>query len=313
MGAMGGTRMKAYVIVNEKSGSVRWDSTEEAVEDLTAQFERAGAEAEIHLTDGDEAARRLQEGLASDADAIFLGGGDGTLTRSAPDFLGQEKPMGVLPLGTFNLVARDLRIPLEPNEAIAQLVAGSVMEIDVARVNEAIYLTHANIGHLTDLAKRREELRDKSWQEKVVAIGRTFYENLGSEPPFAFRLRAGGKWQEVVTPTLAVVVGEYGVFDPFPRRERLDSGELTVYVSEHATGLEAIKDALRVVVAQRDTAQNVYRIRSDAVTVDGPQKKLRVVLDGEIQEMEFPLRFEVVPKQLKVLVPKEPVAGEARE
>lgn len=303
--------MKAYVIVNEKSGSVRWESTEEAVEDLMEQFERAGAQAEIHLADGDEAASRLQEGLASNADAIFLGGGDGTLTRSAPYFLGQDKPLGVLPLGTFNLVARDLRIPLEPDEAIAQLVRGSVMEIDIARVNDQIYLTHANIGHLTDLAMRREELRDKPWQEKVVAIGRTFYENLGSEPPFAFRMRVGGEWQEVVTPTLAVVVGEYGVFDPFPRRERLDSGELTVYVSEHATGLEAMKDALRVVVTQRDTAQNVYRIRSEAVTVDGPQKNLRVVLDGEIQEMELPLRFSVVPKQLRVLTPKTPVSSEA--
>ncbi len=304
--------MKAYVIVNEKSGSVRWESTEEAVEDLTQQFERAGAQAEIHLTDGDEAADRLGEGLASDAEVIFLGGGDGTLTRSAPHFLGQDKPLGVLPLGTFNLMARDLQIPLEPDEAIAQLVQGSVMEIDVARANEAIYLTHANIGHLTDLARRREEFRDKPWQEKVVAIGRTFYENLGSEPPFAFRLRVGGEWQEVVTPTLAVVVGEYGVFDPFPRRERLDSGELTVYVSEHATGLEAMKDVLRVVVSQRDTARNVYRIRSDEVMVDGPQKSLCVVLDGEIHEMEVPLHFSVVPKQLKVLVPNEPASGEAR-
>src|SRR5262245_24283034 len=69
-------------------------------------------------------ARRLVESAAADVDAIIIGGGDGTLSGLAGSLLKAGKPIGILPLGTANDLARSLDIPPAPELAAEVIVAG---------------------------------------------------------------------------------------------------------------------------------------------------------------------------------------------
>src|SRR5690242_12504811 len=72
-----------------------------------------------------EYARKLPELIrdhADQADRVVIGGGDGTLNAAAPGLIATGRPLGVIPLGTANDLARALGIPLHP-EAAAQVIA----------------------------------------------------------------------------------------------------------------------------------------------------------------------------------------------
>ena len=70
--------------------------------------------------------RRCGRRVGAMPDAVIVGGGDGTVAAAATIFAGQDKPLGILPLGTFNLAARDVGMPLDWQEAAKLLVTAPV-------------------------------------------------------------------------------------------------------------------------------------------------------------------------------------------
>jgi diacylglycerol kinase family enzyme len=92
--------------------------------------------------------------LAPDFDAVVLGGGDGTLSRSAQALLDVDRPLGILPLGTANDLARTLGIPQEPAGACAIIAGGRLRPIDLGRVDGTLFLNAAALGLSTRVTRR---------------------------------------------------------------------------------------------------------------------------------------------------------------
>jgi YegS/Rv2252/BmrU family lipid kinase len=90
---------------------------------------------------------------ASRAALVIVAGGDGTLHRAAPALLAARKPLGVLPLGTANDLARSLDIPADPLEAARVILAGRTRLIDVGDVNGAPFFNVASLGVSVELAR----------------------------------------------------------------------------------------------------------------------------------------------------------------
>ena len=93
----------------------------------------------------------------SDCGVIVAAGGDGTLNAVASQMLKQKIPMGILPLGTFNYVARVLHIPLNILEAANVIATGEPRASHVACINDQIYLNNASLGLYPLFIKKREE------------------------------------------------------------------------------------------------------------------------------------------------------------
>ncbi len=64
-------------------------------------------------------------------------------------------PMGILPLGTFNYVAKVLEIPLDLLEAAEVIATGKPRSVHVAVINDHIYLNNASLGFILFLSKTR--------------------------------------------------------------------------------------------------------------------------------------------------------------
>ena len=111
----------AFVVLNPKSG--HGDSAE-ARAALERHLGGAGVACRFHEpAEGDSLADRVREAVASGCDLVVAAGGDGTVSAVADALAGTETPLGIVPLGTANVLAGELGIPLDL-EAAVRLLAG---------------------------------------------------------------------------------------------------------------------------------------------------------------------------------------------
>src|SRR5687767_15806599 len=98
----------------------------------------AGWEAEVLATGGPGDARLLaQYGVAEGVDVVAVFGGDGTTMQAAAALVGSDVALGVIPGGTGNLLAGNLRIPPWPARAADVLVRGRSRRLDLGRMSRA--------------------------------------------------------------------------------------------------------------------------------------------------------------------------------
>ncbi len=99
----------------------------------------------------------------SQVDLVIVGGGDGTIQCAAEGILETSLPLGILPLGTANNVARSLQLPLKLKEACAAIVNGKATSVDLAKVNERLFVSVVGIGFSTDVHNTVPKEEKKRW------------------------------------------------------------------------------------------------------------------------------------------------------
>ncbi len=281
------------------------------VEDLRARFYRAGAEARIVTTSGERVRTAIRDAAASDADAVVVGGGDGTIATAAGFLLGTGKALGLLPLGTMNLLARDLGLPSDMASAVKVLVGGNTRLIDVAEVNGHIFLNNAVLGLYPSLVRARERQRGvpgaRKWPAMAAAVYKSLYYYNLIEVEVDLDLGHGP--QLIKTPALAVVNNIYrDRSSAFLERPALDEGQLGVYVAKHRTRVGLVGFMIGLVLGgwQQDAELECLTMTELSVT-SRTRHGLRVSIDGEVVRLSGPLNFCIRPRALPVLVPQMPV------
>jgi diacylglycerol kinase (ATP) len=125
---------RALVITNPAAAR----TYEAAVQAVTEVFRRGGWQVELVATGGPGDARRFAEAAVSDRlDLVTVFGGDGTTMQAAAALVGTDVMLGVIPGGTGNLLAGNLRIPSQPVQAARALVAGTTRPLDLGRIDRA--------------------------------------------------------------------------------------------------------------------------------------------------------------------------------
>src|ERR1700759_2463898 len=81
-----------------------------------------------------------------DIDSVIIGGGDGTLNAALPGLLETALPLGIIPLGTANDLARTLGIPIDPAAAAHIVARGALQRVDIGEVNGYPFFNVASIG-----------------------------------------------------------------------------------------------------------------------------------------------------------------------
>ena len=110
--------MKVRVIVNRSGGTLKGAENEETR--IVAAFEAAGVDADVRMTESADISDAFREAAAAPGlDAVVAGGGDGTLSCAAGHLADGERPLGILPLGTLNHLARDAGIPAKLADSMA--------------------------------------------------------------------------------------------------------------------------------------------------------------------------------------------------
>jgi YegS/Rv2252/BmrU family lipid kinase len=127
------------VNANSRSGA-------SAVDRAISGFTQAGIEVHSEQPASTEHCAQLINHYRKRVGAIVLGGGDGTMHGAAAPLLTAGLPLGILPLGTANDLARTLKIPRDLDEAIRIIILGATTRIYLGRVNGRLFFNIANIG-----------------------------------------------------------------------------------------------------------------------------------------------------------------------
>src|SRR6266850_2582525 len=216
------------VIFNTVSGTKRREDLPSRLAEL---FDRAGVPARIvPLAPGADARHLARAACESGADAVVAAGGDGTVNSVASALAGSVTPLGVIPVGTLNHFAKDLRLPLDLEDAVKVIAARHVTKVDVGIVNDRIFMNNSSIGIYPSIVVEREEIRRRrgyrKWTAFVVATAHVLRHYRG----VSLRIDAGDFSRVVRTPFLAVGNNEYRIDGlRLGARSRLDAGRLFVY------------------------------------------------------------------------------------
>lgn len=298
------------VIINCGAGGGPDTEAGRAVEEA---FAACGESARVRLArEGEELTELAREAVSNGARAVVAGGGDGTVGAVASALVGTDKALGVLPLGTLNHFAKDLRIPLEVEGAARNVCEGREVLVDVAEVRGKgdtygrVFINNSGLGLYPHIVRRRERLQEREALGKWTAFARASLAILRRYPFLNVRLNADGR--EIVRRTPFVFVGnnEYEVEGArMGGRERLDAGRLSLYVAHRTGRLGLLRLALRALFGRLRQTKDFDALSAEEIWIETRRpKRMYVATDGEVTVMTTPLHYRVRPKALRVIVPK---------
>ena len=192
------TRTRALLLVNRHSRRGKDD-----LSSVLARLRAAG----LDLVEGSvERPSQLSEIIRHHrgrVDAVIVGGGDGTLTMAADGLVDSQLPLGILPLGTANDLARTLNLPLDPIAAAEVIAAGHRRRIDLGVVNGTHFFNVATVGLGVGVTRRLSRERKSRWG--VLAYLFTAARVVLRARPFAADIRT--ETETIRVRTVQVTVG----------------------------------------------------------------------------------------------------------
>jgi diacylglycerol kinase family enzyme len=290
------------VLLNSAAGSIKAKTAIDT--ELRHLFHIAGRCAEIVQLDPDESTTEAARVASTRAAIVVAAGGDGTVSDVAEGIVDSQAALGVLPLGTRNHFAKDLRLPLGLREAVAVIAAGHVERVDVGRVNDRIFVNNSSIGIYPDIVQAREELRRqgyRKWTAMVMAIMRVLWRHRG----VIVTIDTEGRARTWRTPFVFVGNNEYAIDGlRVGGRSRLNQGQLFVYLSPrtHTRDLPMLVAKALVGRAARSGAFEI--VAANHLTIHTRRLTRRVAFDGEVERMHMPLQYRICPLALRVVVPR---------
>lgn len=302
-----------HVLLNASSGTALASGL--TAEQLVQRFATSGHPISLDADEARPFAERLRTARHSPAPVLVAAGGDGTATALAQVAVETGKRLAVLPLGTANLLARDLQLPLTLDEWFAALPRMTEREIDAGDLNGDIFLHKVVIGTVPGIAVVREKIRgNATWGARLAFIAH-FVRALSNVRRFAAEITpdAGDPAIHRLR-SIAVVNNDYdeGLGKLF-HRSRLDAGFLSLYIMRSLSVGDALRLALEMLLG-RWRQDDVLEIENvTAVTIRTRRRRVHAMIDGEVRMLDGPFEFRIRPRALKVLAGPAAEAAPAPE
>ena len=272
---------------------------------LRQLFEARGIDARLHAFDKNSLSGIFERADAASVDAVVVCGGDGSILAVVNALGARKLPLGLLPGGTMNILARDLGLPHELEAAADVILGGRVRAIDVGYVNEHPFLCNSAIGLMPHLARTREKLREVSWWKKWPMVLHHAITLIRTYPRLHVKIETEGATR--VFRTRAIAVSNNPLSDaqgPIPPRETLDAGKLGIYIARDTSRWAVIRVAALMMAGawQQDETVACLAIKSAVLSL-GRARPLSVMNDGEPTQLLTPLNYTIRPQALRVMVP----------
>lgn len=298
------SEQKVFVVYNPKAGDQV--QTEELRSTLTSHFTTPEWTVDIYETTGKEDVTAIcREACERGAKLVVSAGGDGTVVGVANALVHRQTPLGILPLGTGNLLARVLNIPLKLDEAV-QLLSGDhiVTAIDVLKVGERFFLSNVSVG--ISPAVVDETSSDQKKRFGMLAYIMTIFKKAKLFNLHQYRLTIDDvpvqvRATEVLVSSPTLLEKATMLYGP---PETLQDGQFELYLAKAKT----IGDTLRLVWdllrgTHKQGEQLSHWESKHSVRIEAAHRAQLVQADGEVIG-HTPVEVEMVPKAIHVIMPK---------
>ena len=297
------------IIYNEKSG-FHAANKDEIYEQLMTNLTTYGYEIQTFEISAEADFNSLMDKIisrhqqAEEIGIVVAAGGDGTLNTVATKLMTTEIPIGILPLGTFNYVARLLHIPLDLLKAAEVIAQGRVREVHVAQINDHIYLNNASLGLYPLFIQRRELYNRRFGRFALHAYTSALDVLIRDRKELKLEVEIDGKKYPVKTPLIFFGNNQLQLAEMNLRIAKCaELGKVAGVVVAKSDKPTLFKILWQLIRGNLDHAPEVYSFSADKVQIHSKAKKLTLALDGEIVEMQPPLHISVRKHALKIMVP----------
>jgi diacylglycerol kinase family enzyme len=309
-------------VINAAAGSSDAEAKREVVEAALRAGGRRGdllfcSPAELTCVSDQAATRAI-----ATRTAVVAVGGDGTLNTVAQAAHAAGCAMGVVPQGTFNYFARTHGIPAAPANAVRQLLRSVPAPVQVAGINERVFLVNASLGLYPDLLEDREAFKARFGRSRWVAFVAACATLLRAQRRLQLHIEMCGKVRDMQTLTLFVgnnrlQLQQFGAEPDDTLAGTPGDGSMAALVLRPIGTLSMIGLMLHGAMGRLGEAAGVERFEFEHLVVRPtlPQGRsgVKVAFDGEVTMMRAPLDFRVLAKPLYLLKPqREAVVIDAR-
>lgn len=291
------------IVANPAAGGMRSDRR---LRRVVAALEARGCTVAVRYAGAEGAGLEQLARNAEDAfDVVVAAGGDGTVNAVVNGIAGVPRALGILPLGTVNLVARALGLPRQP-DALAAIIATAVARpIWPAVVNGRLFLSVASSGFDAEIVAAVDPWLKRRFGRfafvPAVLCGLLHYR------PCEVVVAVDGR--EYHAAIVVVAKGRYyaGPFRAAPRAA-LDEAMLDVVLLKRAGRFAALRYLAALACGALPRLRDVTTVRCTAATLSAAQYPLAVQADGEIVG-RLPAKFALADKPLLVLRPCRDTGG----
>lgn len=290
--------MKIRIIANPVSGGGRGKTMAQTLQDLLNDV-LGGTELILTQKAGDASVEAARPG----ADCIVAVGGDGTINEIVNGMQGTDATLAILPMGTANVVARELGIPRDP-QAVAKLIADQhLRSMDVGIADGRRFLLGAGAGFDAAVAQAVSEQRGRSssylkWLRPILSTCFTY-----SYP----EIRVIVDGQTVSETAQYAIVGNCrysaGIFAATPKA-KIDDGMLDVCLMHNLNLLRLVRIGLQLRHARFLDRKDVTYVQGKHVVLKpASEEPVPLQIDGDPAGC-IPAEFRVAPRALRVVVPR---------
>lgn len=288
----------AAIIINPISGTRGKEGLWEVIK---SRFRREGMAFTLYYTSGPDDARRLaREAAGNGCGMVVAVGGDGTINEIATALCHSDTPLGIIPSGSGNGLARTLQIPQTPEKALDIIFGGNLERCDCGVVNGHKFFCTFGIGFDAAVAHKFASAKRRG---KLTYIRNAVEEYIRYRPaPYALSINGEVMVQEAFL--IAVCnVPQYGNNVYIAPEASYNDGWLDITLVRNGSPVDTVMAGVGMLAGSFGTNKTIesFRIKEAVITRLAPGP---VHIDGEPHEMGTRLEIECIPQVLKVFAPK---------
>lgn len=252
-----------------------------------------------------------RQAVTAGKETVLVVGGDGTINEVVNGLAGSEVAVGLLPAGTGNVWAMEMRLPIPSPirwhtllDATRSLVQGEVRHIDLGRVKGRYFLLWGGIG-LDAQVTQRMEPRTRT-TKKLGALAYAVAAFLVAKDFRGTRTRVVADGQKIRTRSMLIIISNAQLYARIARvasRAYLDDGLLDVCVFKGSGLPMTLLHVAHILAGRHLQDPRVAYIQARQVIVE-TKRPLPVQVDGD-HIGTTPVTFEAVPRALRIIVPPE--------
>ena len=291
--------MSVTIIINPIAGGARPSVARSRAQLALTVVDQHGDPAEVFVTEGVGHARDLAKAaVGRGARLVMAWGGDGTINEVASALAFGEIPLGIIPAGSGNGLARELGVHPRPERAIADALAAEPRPMDLGEIEGRLFANTAGAGFDAHIASRFAASRRRGFLGYAGITARA----LRTYQPGHYRVTIGG----IETAHRAILVtiansAQFGNNARIAPGARVDDGELDLVVMEEQSRIATLCGMPRLFngTVERVRGCTIRRIREATIESDQP---MTYHVDGEPVHGGTSLRVRVHPGALMVAV-----------
>ena len=239
-------------------------------------------------------------GVAHDVDLVIVGGGDGTLNHAAEALVKVDRPIGILPLGTANDLARTLELPADLPACAEVIIRGKTRRIDLGEVNGKLFFNMASLGISTEVTRNLNQ--DLKARLGVFGYAIGLCRAAARRRVIKGLLHFDGKRQNLRAIQISIGNGRYyGGGMTISADADIDDDMLDLVVVPPQPLFPWVHRLLLFRWGRHDLNQTIRHHRVKDIDLDtGVEWSINT--DGEVTT-STPARFSILPKALDIFVP----------